>query len=132
MVQGSSGFGKDLPPFVIAAERNAVFGLNIVGMRRAGLSANDRNEIKEAFKLVYLSGLNTSQALDKAATMTLGAPAREFLDFVANAKKTWHLPVETRHGRRRVGLTTSRIPRLQTQPPCTGGMIAISAPGFSL
>src|SRR3954469_15485294 len=87
MVQGSSGFGKDLPPFTIAAERNYVFGLNIVGMRRARFSANDRSEIKEAFKLVYLSGLNTSQALEKAQTMTFGAPAREFLDFVASAKK---------------------------------------------
>ena len=94
MVQGSSGFGKDLPPFVVAAERNYVFGLNILGMRRAGLSANDRNEIKEAFKLVYLSGLNTSQALDKAATMTLGGPAREFLDFVANAKKRGICPLK--------------------------------------
>ena len=87
MVQGSSAFGKDLPPFVVAAERNSVFGLNIVGMRRAGLSANDRDEIKEAFKLVYLSGLNTSQALKKAQTMTFAAPAREFLDFVAGSKK---------------------------------------------
>jgi UDP-N-acetylglucosamine acyltransferase len=87
MVQGSSAFGKDLPPFVVAAERNSVFGLNIVGMRRAGLSANDRDEIKEAFKLVYLSGLNTSQALEKAKTMTFGAPAHEFLDFVAGSKK---------------------------------------------
>ena len=87
MVQGSSAFGKDLPPFVVAAERNSVFGLNIVGMRRAGLRARDRDEIKETFKLIYLSGLNTSQALDKAKTMTFGAPAREFLDFVANSKK---------------------------------------------
>ena len=94
MVQGSSGFGKDLPPFVVAAERNYVFGLNIVGMRRAGLSANDREEIKTAFKLVYLSGLNTSQAIDKAATMTFGAPAREFLDFVANAKKRGICPLK--------------------------------------
>jgi len=94
MVQGSSAFGKDLPPFVVAAERNCVFGLNIVGMRRAGLTANDRNEIKEAFKLVYLSGLNTSQAIDKAATMTFGAPAREFLDFVANAKKRGICPLK--------------------------------------
>jgi UDP-N-acetylglucosamine acyltransferase len=31
MVQGSSAFGKDLPPFVIAAERNSVFGVNVVG-----------------------------------------------------------------------------------------------------
>ena len=87
MVQGSSAFGKDLPPFVVAAERNSVFGLNTVGMRRAGLNASDREEIKEAFKLIYLSGLNTSQALKKAATMTFGAPAREFLDFVATSKK---------------------------------------------
>src|SRR5213594_473956 len=78
MVQGSSAFGKDLPPFITAAERNSVFGLNSVGMRRAGLNANDRDEIKEAFKLIYLSGLNTSQALEKAATMSFGAPAREF------------------------------------------------------
>src|SRR5438093_5960237 len=94
MVQGSSAFGKDLPPFVIAAERNFVFGVNIVGMRRAGLSANDRDEIKEAFKLIYLSGLNTSQALEKAETMTFGAPAREFLDFVATSKKPGIYPLK--------------------------------------
>jgi UDP-N-acetylglucosamine acyltransferase len=94
MVQGSSAFGKDLPPFVIAAERNSVFGLNIVGMRRAGLSTKDRDEIKEAFKLVYLSGLNTSQALEKAETMTFGAPAREFLDFVATSEKRGICPLK--------------------------------------
>jgi UDP-N-acetylglucosamine acyltransferase len=86
MVQGSSAFGKDLPPFVIAAERNAVFGLNMVGLRRAGFSAQDRDEIKAAFKLLYTSGLNLSQALEKAAATNFGAPAREFFDFVASAK----------------------------------------------
>jgi UDP-N-acetylglucosamine acyltransferase len=94
MVQGSSAFGKDLPPFVTAAERNSVFGLNTLGMRRAGLNANDRDEIKDAFKLIYLSGLNTSQALDKAKTMTFGAPAREFLDFVAKSKKRGICPLK--------------------------------------
>ena len=87
MVQGSSAFGKDLPPFVVAAERNSVFGLNIIGLRRAGISAKDREEIKAAFKLIYLSGLNTSQALKKAEAMAFGSPAREFLDFIAGAKK---------------------------------------------
>ena len=87
MVQGSSAFGKDLPPFVVAAERNSVFGLNIIGLRRAGVSNKDRDEIKAAFKLIYLSGLNTSQALKKAEAMAFGAAAREFLDFVAGSKK---------------------------------------------
>jgi UDP-N-acetylglucosamine acyltransferase len=94
MVQGSSAFGKDLPPFVTAAERNSVFGLNSVGMRRAGVNGKDRDEVKEAFKLIYLSGLNTSQALDKAKTMIFGAPAREFLDFIANAKKRGICPLK--------------------------------------
>jgi UDP-N-acetylglucosamine acyltransferase len=94
MVQGSSAFGKDLPPFVIAAERNSVFGVNVVGLRRAGFSAKDRDEIKAAFKLVYLGGLNISQALRKAATKKFGGPAREFLDFVANAKKRGICPLK--------------------------------------
>jgi UDP-N-acetylglucosamine acyltransferase len=94
MVQGSSAFGKDLPPFVIAAERNSVFGVNVVGLRRAGFSVKDRDEIKAAFKLVYLSGFNISQALKEAATMKFGGPAREFLDFVANAKKRGICPLK--------------------------------------
>jgi len=94
MVQGSSAFGKDLPPFVIAAERNSVFGVNVVGLRRAEFSAKDRDEIKAAFKLVYLSGLNISQALEKAATIKFSASAREFLDFVANAKKRAICPLK--------------------------------------
>jgi UDP-N-acetylglucosamine acyltransferase len=98
MVQGSSAFGKDLPPFVIAAERNSVFGVNVVGLRRAGLGAKDRDEIKAAFKLIYLAKLNTAQALDKAAKMKFDAPAREFLNFVAKAKKRGICPYKRAAG----------------------------------
>jgi UDP-N-acetylglucosamine acyltransferase len=94
MVQGSSAFGKDLPPFVMAAERNYVFGLNTVGLRRAGFTAEERDDIKEAFKLVYLSGLNRSQALQKAATMTFTSPAREFLDFISSSNKRGICPLK--------------------------------------
>jgi UDP-N-acetylglucosamine acyltransferase len=94
MVQGSSAFGKDLPPFVIAAERNSVFGINVIGLKRAGFSVQDRDEIKTAFKLLYTSGLNISQALEKGAALNLGAPAREFLDFVINAKKRGICPLK--------------------------------------
>ena len=94
MVQGSSAFGKDLPPFTIAAERNSIFGVNVVGLKRAGFSAKDREEIKDAFKLLYASGLNISQALEKAATIKFGAPAREFFEFVAKAKKRGICPLK--------------------------------------
>jgi UDP-N-acetylglucosamine acyltransferase len=98
MVQGSSAFGKDLPPFTIAAERNSIFGINVIGLKRAGFSAQDRDEVKNAFKLLYTSGLNISQALEKAASMSLGAPAREFFDFVANAKKRGICPYKGGEG----------------------------------
>ena len=94
MVQGSSAFGKDLPPFVIAAERNSVFGVNVVGLRRAGFSVKDREEIKMAFKLLYESGLNVGQALEKAATMKFGDAACELFDFVAKAKQRGICPLK--------------------------------------
>jgi len=94
LTQGASGFSKDIPPFLIAAEINYVFGVNIIGLRRAGFSGRDRDEIKAAFKLLYTSGLNISQALEKAATMEFGAPAREFFAFVAAAGKRGICPLK--------------------------------------
>jgi UDP-N-acetylglucosamine acyltransferase len=84
MVEGR--FTKNLPPFVIAA-KNQVFGLNVVGLRRAGLTAADRDEIKRAFKLLYRSGMNTRQALEEAARSNFGAVGREFFEFVVQAGK---------------------------------------------
>lgn len=94
ITQGASAFSKDIPPFVIAAERNSVFGLNVVGLRRAGFSAKDRDEIKTAFKLIYMSDLNIGQALEKASATKFGPAAREFIDFVANAKKRGICPLK--------------------------------------
>ena len=87
LTQGLSAFSKDVPPFTIGAERNAVAGLNTVGLRRAGLSAEQRQEIKHAFKLLYKSGLNTSQALTHAEQQRWEAHGRTFFDFVAAANK---------------------------------------------
>lgn len=87
ITQGLSGFGKDIPPFTIAARINGIAGLNVVGLRRAGLDVAHRNEIKRAFKLLYKSGLNTSQALEQAAKETWSAEADEFFQFVSAAKK---------------------------------------------
>jgi UDP-N-acetylglucosamine acyltransferase len=94
LTQGASGFSKDIPPFVIAAEINYVFGVNVIGLRRAGFSGQDRDEIKAAFKLLYTSGLNISQALKKATAMEFGAPAREFFAFVAAAGKRGICPLK--------------------------------------
>ncbi len=87
MIQGLSAFSKDVPPFLVGAERNAVFGLNVVGLRRSGVGAEERAEIKAAFKLLYASELNVSQALEAARERAWGASATEFFAFVTAAKK---------------------------------------------
>jgi UDP-N-acetylglucosamine acyltransferase len=85
--QGMSAASKDIPPFTIAAGRNRVVGLNVVGLRRASLNDAQRTEIKRAFDLLYRSGRNTRQALAAAGASTWGAEGQEFFDFVAEAKK---------------------------------------------
>jgi UDP-N-acetylglucosamine acyltransferase len=86
LVMAEGRFTQNLPPFLSAA-KNQVYGMNIVGLRRADFSAADRDEIKRAFKLLYRSGLNTKQALAKAAETEFGPIGREFFEFVANAGK---------------------------------------------
>src|SRR5438046_3901964 len=97
IVQGGSAFGKDIPPFVIAAERNYVFGLNTIGLRRAGFSREQRDEIKSAFKLLYLSGLNTRTALERSREMKWKQQGREFFDSVEKTGKHEICPY-CRHG----------------------------------
>ena len=87
ITQGGSAFSVDVPPFIMAARLNLAIGLNVVGLKRAGFAGEDRDELKAAFKLTYTSGLNTSQALARAAEKNWGSVAREFFDFVASAKK---------------------------------------------
>jgi UDP-N-acetylglucosamine acyltransferase len=81
MAQGRTT--RSVPPFVTAVANFAI-GINSVGLRRAGLSPADRAEIKRAFKLLYRSGLNTKQALEKVAELKFELPARELFDFAAS------------------------------------------------
>jgi UDP-N-acetylglucosamine acyltransferase len=87
ITQGGSAFSVDVPPFTMAALLNYAIGLNVVGLKRAGFSLDDRSELKDAFKLIYTSGLNTSQALERASEKNWRKSSREFFDFIASAKK---------------------------------------------
>jgi UDP-N-acetylglucosamine acyltransferase len=87
ITQGRSGFSKDIPPFCLAANRNRVAGLNVLGLRRAGFTAEQRAEIREAFRLLYESGLNVKQALARAEERDWSQLARSFFDFVAGAQR---------------------------------------------
>jgi UDP-N-acetylglucosamine acyltransferase len=63
MVAGLARVNKDVPPFSLVKGDSEVWSLNVVGLKRAGLPLETRKKIREAYRLLYRSGLNTTQAL---------------------------------------------------------------------
>jgi UDP-N-acetylglucosamine acyltransferase len=87
MVRGGTRFGKDIPPYVSADGENLLSGINAIGLRRAGITPEVRLEIKRAFKLVYWSGINVSQALERAKQSNWSREAQLFFDFIGSSKR---------------------------------------------
>lgn len=88
MVSALSAANKDIPPFITCGGRPAVaLGLNVVGMRRAGISAAARAEVKQAFKLLYRSGLNVSQALEEMRKTLKADEVKQLIQFVEDSKR---------------------------------------------
>ena len=66
MVQGGCRCSKDIPPYIIAAREPVCYaGINIVGLRRRGFSNETIENIHNAYRIIYQSGLNTTNALNK-------------------------------------------------------------------
>lgn len=64
MVSGGSLVRKDVPPFTKAArEPLSYVGINSVGLRRRGFTSAQINEIQDIYRLLYVRGHNTSQAI---------------------------------------------------------------------
>ncbi len=62
---GCSKIVQDVPPFLIADGNPAeIRGVNLVGLERAGYAPESVKAIKEAFRLIYRSKLNTRQAIE--------------------------------------------------------------------
>ncbi|HBA85402.1 MAG TPA: acyl-[acyl-carrier-protein]--UDP-N-acetylglucosamine O-acyltransferase [Verrucomicrobia bacterium] len=89
MVGGESAINKDVPPFctIVSASLNGIGGLNLVGMRRAGFTPVERKAVKDAFKLLYRSGLNVSQAVERMKEQLTGGPVDEFVQFIEQSKR---------------------------------------------
>ncbi len=91
MLGGGAAVSKDVPPYctVRPISANRVLGLNIVGMRRAGISAADRTAIKRLFKMLYVSGQNVSDFKQEMQQENVGdSPAVKcFVDFVLSSER---------------------------------------------
>ena len=64
MVQGGCRLNKDIPPYIIVGREPARYcGLNLVGLRRRGFSSETITNIHNAYRLLYNSGYNVTDAV---------------------------------------------------------------------
>lgn len=88
MLSGGAMIPLDIPPYCIAqGERARLVGLNIVGMRRGGLSRETMTQIKRAYKLLFRSGKRLE---DSIAELEAAAPCpevRHMIDFCKASKR---------------------------------------------
>lgn len=89
MIGGMSGIAEDIPPYMLASGARAeVYGINVIGLRKAGVVSKVRAELKEAFRLLYRSNLNDSQALEAIASDIPSSPELDhLLAFKRNTRK---------------------------------------------
>ncbi len=89
MIAGGSLVRKDVPPFVSAAREPLGYsGINAIGLRRRGFNNEKLNEIQEIYRIIYLSDLNTSTAIEKINKEFNGSPEKEeIINFIQSSER---------------------------------------------
>lgn len=88
MISGNTGVNLDVPPYVVAAEfRAAARGLNLVGLKRAGLSAEAIAQLKQAYRILYRSRLPLEDALKQIESELTSAETRHFAGFIRRSER---------------------------------------------
>jgi UDP-N-acetylglucosamine acyltransferase len=91
MVAGHASITRDVPHYLMVAERDEVIGFNVVGLRRRGFGRAAIAELKAAFQEVFFTPGNVREVA--AATLAAGsvasAEARRFLEFFAEGKRSF-------------------------------------------
>ena len=89
LVGGGLRVVQDIPPYIIANGQPLRFsGINSLGLRRRKFSAIQRTTIKQAYKLIYNSNYNLSQAKEKIEkTLNKSKEASAILNFINSSKR---------------------------------------------
>ena len=88
-VGGASRVAKDVVPYVRAAGNPLeMAGLNSVGLRRRGFDEETRRALKQAYRLLFMSDLNVSQAVARARQELDDRPEIDtFLTFIEESER---------------------------------------------
>ncbi len=88
MIGGNSRVNSDVPPFFLYSDFNvAAKGLNLVGLRRAGLTKDEIAALKVAYKILYRSGLKLEDALARIEAELNTEHSRHLVAFVRASKR---------------------------------------------
>ncbi len=63
MIGGLSKITQDVPPFMMTDHDGNIIATNLIGLKRAGFNADQRREVKEAFRILYRDGLTHTNAM---------------------------------------------------------------------
>jgi UDP-N-acetylglucosamine acyltransferase len=88
MIGGQSHISQDVPPFVMVdGISNFIVGLNLVGLRRAGVTRDEIKDLKAAYRLIYRSGLLWKDMLEVLQNTFKNGPAAEFHPFLSTGDR---------------------------------------------
>jgi len=88
-IGGCSRVSKDIPPFLKAVGNPVkLYGLNTVGLQRSGMDESAIRELKRAYRLLFRSDLNVTQAMERAQDELDALPeVRELIRFVEASER---------------------------------------------
>ena len=88
MIGGNTRVNSDVPPFFLYSGFNVeAKGVNVVGLKRAGLSAKQIAALKLAYRLLYRSGLKLENALQRIEAEVGGAEAAHLVKFIRASQR---------------------------------------------
>ena len=88
MLGGMSANGQDVLPFAnTQGDRAVMRGINMLGLKRAGVPPESRTALKNAYKTLFLSGMTQVDALAKLKSAAVDPIVQEWIDFIETAGK---------------------------------------------
>jgi UDP-N-acetylglucosamine acyltransferase len=89
MIQGGMSVVADIPPYVMAANTPIKYsGLNVIGLRRRGFTNDDVQILKDAYKMLYFSGLNTTDAKNELDAKFDNQYVNKIVEFLNASKRS--------------------------------------------
>jgi UDP-N-acetylglucosamine acyltransferase len=88
MIGGGSRVPKDVPPYILCAGSPLrIVGINKIGLERKGFTEDQIKVIEHAYRILYRSKLNVSQALKRLEEENTHAEVVPFIEFIKTSER---------------------------------------------